>query len=355
MGVILLLLFTSILSFALELKDAFPYLRFKNPVLLLEDPIRKGVFYVVEQRGAVKVFSVNSKRSQLFIDIRDRVKSGGEMGLLGMAFHPEFEKNGRIFLSYTNKDMYSVISELGPDKKEKIILKVKQPYSNHNGGHIVFGPDGYLYIGFGDGGSAGDPLNHAQNPQTLLGAILRIDVGKEGSYRIPPDNPFGEGEGRREIYAYGFRNPWRWSFDRKTGELWVGDVGQDRWEEINVVEKGKNYGWRCYEGFAPYKLEGCKEKDFYTFPIYSYPLKEGNCSIIGGYVYRGKLIKDLYGWYIFGDYCSGRIWALKRKPGNIEVKLLFDTEFKISSFAEDRDGEIYVIDYKSGKIYKLLP
>ncbi len=337
----------------LELREAFPGLRFSRPVLLLEDPVERGRFYVVEQAGVVRTFRMGDRRSEIFIDIRDRVRSGGEMGLLGMAFHPDFARNGLVYLSYTSRDMYSVISEFR-EGKERIILRVKQPYTNHNGGHIAFGPDGYLYIGLGDGGSAGDPLNHGQNTETLLGAFLRIDVGKE-PYGIPPDNPFVRGGGRAEIYAWGFRNPWRWSFDRETGELWAGDVGQDRWEEIDVVERGGNYGWRCYEGFAPYRLKGCRAREHYTFPVHVYPLKEGNCSVIGGYVYRGRKIKELYSWYIFGDYCSGRIWALRRGSEGVEVKLLMDTDLKISSFAEDREGEIYVIDYAGGRVYLLSP
>ncbi len=351
--VLLLLVLLISLSHALELREVFPGLRFDRPVLVLEDPVERGRFYVVEQGGVVRTLRLGDRRSTVFIDIRDRVRSGGEMGLLGMAFHPDFGRNGIFYLSYTDREMFSVVSEFR-GKRERVILRVKQPYTNHNGGNIAFGPDGYLYVGFGDGGSAGDPLNHGQNTDTLLGAILRIDVSGD-PYRIPPDNPFVKGGGRPEIYAWGFRNPWRWSFDRETGELWVGDVGQDRWEEIDVVEKGRNYGWRCYEGNAPYRLKGCGPRELYTFPVHVYPLREGNCSVIGGYVYRGKKIRELYGWYIFGDYCSGRIWALRRKGGRVEVRLLMDTDLRISSFGEDRDGEIYVVDYAGGRIYLLSP
>jgi len=338
---------------ALELKDVFPGMRFEKPVFLLEDPGERGRFYVVEQSGVVRTFRKGDRRSSVFVDIRDRVRSGGEMGLLGMAFHPDFPHNGVFYLSYTDKGMHSVVSEFRGGR-ERVLLRVKQPYANHNGGHIAFGPDGYLYIGFGDGGSAGDPLNHGQNRNTLLGAILRIDVNGD-PYAVPEDNPFAKGGGRPEIYAWGFRNPWRWSFDKETGDLWAGDVGQDRWEEIDVVEKGRNYGWRCYEGFAPYRLKSCGPRKSYTFPVHVYPLREGNCSVIGGYVYRGKRIRSLYGWYIFGDFCSGRIWALKRENGRVSVKLLLDTDLRISSFAEDGEGEIYVIDYAGGKIYMLSP
>jgi len=351
--VLLLLVLLISSGYAVELKEAFPGLRFDRPVLVLEDPVERGRFYVVEQKGVVRTFRRGERKSTVFVDIRDRVRSGGEMGLLGMAFHPDYDKNGIFYLSYTDRDMFSVVSEFR-EGRERVVLRVKQPYTNHNGGNIAFGPDGYLYIGFGDGGSAGDPLNHGQNTDTLLGAFLRIDVSGE-PYRIPPDNPFRKGGGRPEVYAWGFRNPWRWSFDRETGELWVGDVGQDRWEEIDVVEKGGNYGWRCYEGNAPYRLEGCEPRELYTFPLYVYPLRKGNCSVIGGYVYRGRKIKELYGWYVFGDYCSGRIWALRRQGGRVKVKLLLDTDLKISSFGEDRSGEIYVVDYAEGKVYLLSP
>ena len=336
------------ISHALELREFLGGTVFSKPLFILQSPTDREVFYVAEQRGVVWQVTADGKDRRVFIDIRDRVRSGGEMGLLGIAFDPDFPKRPYFYLSYTSKGMYSVVSRVRVDLKrekalkdtEKVILRVKQPYSNHNGGNIIFGPDGYLYLGLGDGGSAGDPLNHAQNLDTLLGSMLRIDVRD-------PEGP------RVEVFAIGLRNPWRWSFDRKTGQLWAGDVGQDRWEEIDIIEKGKNYGWRCYEGFEPYNLRGCGPKERYTFPVHVYPLRDGNCSVIGGYVYRGKEIPELYGWYIFGDYCSGRIWALKLEGGRKRVKLLFDTEFMISSFGEDGEGNIYVIDHRGGKIYKI--
>lgn len=332
-----------------KLVEAFPGLRFEKPIFLLESPLQEGRFYILEQRGVVK--TVKGKEVEIFLDLRDRVVDGGEMGLLGMVFDPK--RKDLFYVYYTDREMNSVVSRFrmkntirAERNSEMVILKVKQPFSNHNGGMIAFGPDGYLYIALGDGGSAGDPYNNAQNTNTLLGSILRIDVSKE-PYGIPPDNPFVKGGGQKEIYAWGFRNPWRFSFDRETGELWVGDVGQNRWEEINVVERGGNYGWRCYEGFAPFNLEGCGPKENYRFPVHVYPLEDGNCAVIGGYAYRGQ-VEALKGWYIFGDYCSGRIWALREK----KVRLLLDTELNISSFAEDNEGNLYVIDH-GGKIYLL--
>ncbi len=332
-----------------RLVEALGGTSFDRPLLILESPSEKDMFFVVEQGGVVWRVSGDGKIKEVFLDIKDRVRSGGEMGLLGMAFEPDFEKRPYVYLSYTDRAMYSVVSSMEVDTKrwkalkstEKLILRVKQPYSNHNGGNIAFGADGCLYLGLGDGGSAGDPLNHAQNPKTLLGSMLRIDVSDPGKPEV-------------EIFAIGLRNPWRWSFDRETGKLWAGDVGQDRWEEIDIIEEGKNYGWRCYEGLAPYNLEGCGPEEKYTFPVHVYPLRDGNCSVIGGYVYRGSELKGLYGWYVFGDFCSGRIWALRLEGEQKEVKLLLDTDLMISSFGEDGDGNLYVIDHKGGKIYRIV-
>ncbi len=335
---------------AYQLVDAFG-IRFNKPVFMINDPTDSGRFYVVEQVGVI--LSVKDGKVDTLLDIRNKVKYGGEMGLLGMALHPDFHENGKYYVSYTDRRNYSVVEEYIINRKDysRKLIEVKQPYSNHNGGHIAFGKDGYLYIALGDGGSAGDPLNHAQNTNTLLGSILRIDVDGQ-PYSIPKDNPFVDGGGRPEIYAYGLRNPWRFSFDGNT--LWVGDVGQDRIEEIDTIVKGGNYGWRCYEGSKPYNLKGCKGKENYIFPIYEYTHEGGNCSVIGGYVYRGKHLKELYGAYIFGDFCSGRIWALYRKNRSVEVKLVKDTDILISSFALDGSGEIYVLGYRSGRIYKLV-
>ncbi len=319
-----------------KLLDAFPGVKFNNPVFMINDPVDSGVFYVVEQVGVI--LKVKENKVDTLLNIRHRVKYGGEMGLLGMELHPEFPKNGKYYISYTDNAMYSTVEEREINQKDysRVLLKVRQPFTNHNGGHIEFGPDGYLYLGLGDGGAAGDPLNNAQNPKSLLGKILRIDVKT----------------GKVEIYAMGLRNPWRFSFDGNT--LWVGDVGQNRWEEIDTVIKGGNYGWRCYEGNHPYNLKGCKEKKNYIFPVWEYRRSNGNCAVIGGYVYRGKMLKNLYGVYVFGDYCSGRIWGLKRGYKGFKAHLLIDTDENISSFAVDNYGEIYVIGHTSGKIYRLV-
>ena len=373
--------------------------KFQKPVFMVQNPVRPNLFYIVEQIGRIFVCEVGKedgekkeeeeeeKKKQncsVFLDIRDRVDFGGEKGLLGMAFSPYFERDGKVFVSYTNKAGYSIISFfVSPDrarnirkKTEKVILRVKQPFPNHNGGTILFGPDNLLYIGLGDGGWAGDPLDHAQNTKTLLGTILRINPF--GEY-IPKDNPFSgdvvcsrRGKKKRkepkrgcaELFAWGLRNPWRFSFDRKTGVMWAGDVGQAKWEEIDIIKKGGNYGWRCYEGFEEYNMKGCEGKTF-VFPITVYPIhRREECAVIGGYVYRGEKIKWLYGKYIFGDYCSGKIWYIdadKISKGKnfhpiprAKAKELIDTPFMISSFSEDIEGKIYIIDHKEGYIYRMV-
>ncbi len=368
---ILVILLLSIFNFSISASfycenkvDKVPDIRlvkilggFKKPVYVKG---RGGYLYVVEQGGIIK--RVKGKRVEVWLDLSDRVESGGEKGLLGLAFHPEYEKNGRIYVYYTARikgKLYGVLSEIKmPERKERILLKVRQPFSNHNGGQIEFGPDGYLYIGLGDGGSANDPFNHAQNLKSLLGKILRIDVngkdkGKE--YAIPKDNPFvGKKDALPEIWAYGLRNPWRFSFDPVTGELYAGDVGQNAREEINIVKKGGNYGWRVMEGSicTPGVKDPC-DPSLYEKPIWEYGRKEG-IAVIGGYVYRGKRYPSLCGVYIFGDWGSGRIWGLVYKGGRVvDHKLLADTEFFISSFGTDGEGNIYVVDLKGG-IYKIV-
>jgi glucose/arabinose dehydrogenase len=239
---------------------------------------------------------------------------------------------------------------------EKVLLRVKQPYPNHNGGGVVFGPDGYLYLSFGDGGSSGDPQNRAQSLDTLLGKILRIDVSQGDAYAIPAGNPYAKGGGLPEIWAYGLRNPWRFSFDRETGELYIADVGQNKYEEVNFIPAGAgagyNYGWRYREGLHPFKDEppaGLKLID----PVWEYAHDQG-CSITGGFVYRGKLLPELTGTYLAGDYCSGRIWGLKRDAGGKwQAQELFKLNAAISSFGQDLNGEIYLLDLGSGRILRL--
>jgi len=341
----------------LQLRQIFSSLEFKAPVGLY--PAKNGDWFLIEQRGVVRWIGADGNTSKIFLDISDKVQSGGEEGLLGMALDPAFETTGRFFLSYTNHDDFSIISEfqsqnlVADTSSENIILRVEQPYSNHNGGQISFGPDGYLYIGLGDGGSGGDPKENGQNINTLLGAMLRIDVlGDQSPYGIPSDNPFVNKNGADEIYAYGLRNPWRWSFDIKTGELWLADVGQNKWEEINIISKGGNYAWNEKEGKHCYQLDTCIAPD-YIDPVFEYSHEQGQ-AVTGGYIYRGSSIPALEGVYLYGDYVSGRIWALeKRNDGNFENHLMFDSGFYISSFAQDNTGEVYVIEYQSGKIYKI--
>jgi glucose/arabinose dehydrogenase len=363
----------------LRIERIFEKVSFNRPVAMLQAPGNDQDFYVVEQGGRVlRVLSAlgGAYAVSVFVDIQDRVDAGpNEAGLLGMAFAPDFQQTGDVYLSYTRSGsrfgspLVSVISRFKSKDKgytldrysEQVILSVDQPYSNHNGGNIAFGPDGYLYIGFGDGGAEGDPDGNGQNKETLLGALLRIDVnGKDAkrklSYKIPPDNPFVGKPGRDEIYAYGFRNPWRWSFDRVNGELWLGDVGQNNWEEIDRVEKGANYGWPLREGAHCYSGD-CDQAGL-TDPVAEYSHNNG-CSVTGGYVYRGAYLMGLQGVYLFGDYCSGKIWGLWEKDidvymlRNINDNLLLQTRLNIASFAEGNQGELYVIDIK-GQIYRLI-
>lgn len=353
-------------SFAIE--EAFPSLTFSNPVDLQSARDGTNRLFVVEQAGRIIVFENNSNTStkKVFLDITDRVSWGGEMGLLGLAFHPQFSSNGYFYVNYTaNNPRRTIISrfrvsQTNPDSADKnselILMAFQQPYSNHNGGCIAFGPDGYLYIATGDGGSAGDPQNNAQRLDNLLGKILRIDVNNPQpplNYGIPPENPFVDSLNpniKKEIYAYGLRNPWRFSFDFQTNKIWCADVGQYDWEEIDLIDKGGNYGWRCYEGNHPYNLSGCSGN--YIFPIYEYSHIEG-ISITGGYVYRGNQFPELNGKYIYGDFGSKKIWALDY-DGNSSPKnsLLAVCPQGISSFGLDDQNEIYIVGYE-GKIYKL--
>jgi len=322
--------------------------------------------FVLEQPGRIIILRHGTADKTPFLDIRDRVSYGGELGLLGIAFHPHFKENHRFFIDYTvrkGRKIQTIIAEyasssLHPDsagREEKILLRIDQPFPNHKGGQLAFGPDGFLYIGMGDGGSGGDPLKNAQNPKVLLGKILRIDVNHEAPYAVPPSNPFSHGPGAPEIWAIGMRNPWRFSFDRKTGRLFCADVGQDKYEEIDLIEGGKNYGWNIMEGlhcFLPDEQK-CHEKGL-TLPIYEYNHSEGNC-IIGGYVYRGKNIPVLDGTYLFGDYGFRTLWGLEEAPGNQWKRItLGESPEPISSFGEDESGEIYVVGYW-GTIFKFVP
>jgi glucose/arabinose dehydrogenase len=344
---------------------AFPQLTFSQPVGIYSADDGSNRLFVVEQAGIIRVFqnSINTTTSAVFLNITDRVLFSGEQGLLGLAFHPNFTSNGYLYTDYVVPNptrtviaRYTVVannSNVADKASEFVILEIAQPFSNHKGGQIAFGPDGYLYTGMGDGGSGGDPLGNGQNRSTLLGKILRIDVngisaGK--NYTIPDDNPFvGNTLGyKEEIYAYGFRNPWRFSFDSTTGNLWVGDVGQDRMEEIDVVEKGKNYGWNIMEGTLCYNPpSGCNQTGL-ELPVYEYNHTLG-IAIVGGYVYHGSALPELAGDYVYGDYGSGRIWTLAANGTNT---LLVNSNLTISSFGIDENKELYVCAF-DGKIYSL--
>lgn len=343
----------------IALETIAPEGTFDNPIgmvseLGITDALKDKVF-VVEQPGRIQMLDLKEpdKLPELVLDITDRVHTdGNEQGLLGLAFHPK--KPGVAFVNYTT-ETHTVISRFvmkDPEHPEQldpasevVLLTFEQPFPNHNGGQLAFGPDHSLYIATGDGGSAGDPLGNGQNKDSLLGKILRINVdsGEYGkSYSIPQDNPFAAGGGAPEIYAYGLRNPWRFSFDPVTGKLWAADVGQDRLEEIDIIEKGGNYGWDKVEGtlcFDP--MEGCDKSDA-ILPIYTYGRDLG-VSVTGGFVYRGKQIPDLAGWYVYADYAMGTIWGLRQHDdGTIENVTLLESGKQITSFGLDAAGELYV-------------
>lgn len=354
-----------------KLINAFTKLSFDNPLDLQHADDGTNRIFVVSQKGLIYVFknTPSVKSAKIFLDIRDKITSGGELGLLGLVFHPDYKNNGYFYVNYTASDplrtviaRYTVNSKnrnAANKKSERILLQVNQPYSNHKGGQLAFGPDGYLYIALGDGGSGGDPKNKGQNKSSLLGKILRIEVNCTSgnkNYCIPPGNPFAGNTHhyKEEIYAYGLRNPWRFSIDHITGWLWAGDVGQDSWEEIDIIEAGKNYGWRIMEGNHCYNPPSDCDISGLTLPIWEYDHNgQGGCAITGGHVYRGTKFPELYGKYIYGDYCSGRIWALSYDGVNPATnKLLLTKNINISSFGIDKDNEIYICDL-NGKIYKL--
>ena len=352
------------------IQEAFPNLTFTRPVDFQHAGDNSDRLFVVEQRGVISVFENNTevKTKAEFLDIESKVDdSGNEEGLLGLAFHPDYQSNGYFYVNYTAESPNSTVisrftvSSSDPDKadsgSELVLLEFDQPYSNHNGGQISFGPDGYLYIAAGDGGSGGDPQGNGQNRKSLLGSILRIDVNQtDGSnnYSIPADNPFANNtEGfREEIYAYGLRNPWRFSFDSENGQLWVGDVGQNKYEEIDIVKKGGNYGWNIMEGLHCFQPADCDMSGL-EMPVWEYDHSQGDISVTGGFVYHGSALEQLEGLYVYADYVSGRIWSLDvsdpANPKNIE---LVNADFPISSFGVDQNQELYICGFDD-KIYKL--
>ena len=320
--------------------------------------------FVVEKSGKIKILNQNGTvNSTPFLDIEDRVSTNAnERGLLGLAFHPNYPENPFFFVNYTNNNGDTTISKFSvssdediANDNETILLVIDQPYGNHNGGCINFGPDGNLYIGMGDGGSGGDPQNYSQNTGSLLGKMLRINVNS-GAYSIPENNPYND-----EIWSIGLRNPWKFSFDSLNGDLWIADVGQNEFEEINMIQGNTaniNYGWRCYEGNEPYNMSGCPDDDDLTFPIATYShYNSGDfkCSVTGGYIYRGNQISGLNGVYFFADYCSGEIGFLsKNDEDNWEMSLAFpNINGSWVSFGEDKDGELYIASINGG-IYKIV-
>ena len=317
-----------------------------------------GRLFIVEQGGRILTWK-GALQPLPFLDISSRVLFSGERGLLGLAFHPQFASNRRLFVDYTRQpDGATVVSEFiaAPDKttvpvsSERVLMVIPQPFANHNGGMLAFGPGGGLFVGMGDGGGAGDPFELAQNPRTRLGKILRIDVNAAQPYAIPSTNPFALGGGRKEVFALGFRNPFRFSFDRLTGALYVGDVGQTEREEIDIVGLGQNYGWPRMEGELCYRpATDCFTPDL-RLPVATYGHENERCAITGGYVYRGRAIPALYGTYLFADFCSGEIFGL---VGN-QPTVLLDTDLSVASFAETVTGELFVVDL-AGAVYVIGP
>ncbi len=353
---------------SVSLERVFPELTFEGMTGMYPAP--DGSWYVTEQAGRITQVTPSASRSaiKVVLDITDRVSTdGNEEGLLGLALAPDSASTGTYYVYYSaghpRRGVLSRFFLVPPDAdaagSEAVLMEVPEPFSNHNGGQIVFGSDGYLYIGLGDGGSARDPQGNGQNLGTLLGSILRIDVS-DGSagYVVPPDNPFaGRSSARGEIWAYGLRNPWRFSFDPTTGDLWAGDVGQSTREEIDLIVRGGNYGWNVMEGFGCVGGGSNCDKDGFLLPVADYENGGGNCSVTGGFIYRGSAIPGLQGAYVYSDYCSGKIWALRLDGSKVtQQKQIGRADFNVSSFAQGNDLELYVLDHsESGGIYKIVP
>jgi len=355
-------------EYTYTLENAFPNLTFSKPLDLQSPVDGTNRIFVVEQGGTIQMFqnqtSVSS--SETFLDIKNSLVSGGELGLLGLAFHPNYNENGAFYVYYTPSNDLAIVSSfqvsdsnsnLADISSERILLRIPQPFTNHNGGQLAFGPDGYLYISSGDGGSGGDPQGNAQNLSSLLGKILRIDVDAIGNngleYVIPSDNPFlNQGNARGEIYAYGLRNPWRMSFDSQTGNLWTGDVGQGEIEEIDIIISGGNYGWKLFEGTDCFSGD-CDASGLLP-PIFEYDHNTGDKSITGGYVYRGSSFNSIQGFYVYGDFLSGRVWGLNTDlDASLNNTLLLESGLNISSFGTDASNELYVCSF-DGAIYKFV-
>ena len=339
----------------------------RSPIGLAHAGDGSGRLFVLEKAGVIRIIQDGQVLPQPFLDLTDRVgSSGSEQGLLGLAFHPEYASTGFFFVNYTNAAGDTVVSRFrvteDPNRadptSEEVVLTQEQPASNHNGGHLAFGPDGYLYIGLGDGGGGGDTFGQGQNPHTWLGSMLRIDVN-ELPYSVPPDNPFvGSPDGADEVWAYGLRNPWRYSFDRATNNLYIADVGQNMYEEVNVQPAestgGENYGWPIMEGLHCYPEGANCDGSGFVQPIAEYSHDFG-CSITGGYVYRGETFPAMQGVYFYGDFCSGIIWGLAVEGSTSgESMQLADADTWISSFGEDEAGELYLADMSGGSVYQIV-
>jgi len=344
----------------------------KSPVFVTGAGDGSGRLFIVEQPGRILVMKNGKVLPTPFLDIRSKVVFGGERGLLGLAFHPDFGTNGVFVVDYTRSTghigdtviaRYKAVpgSDVADASSAQVLLTITQPQTNHNGGMVTFGPDRYLYIGMGDGGAGGDegaghaPQGNGQSVTTLLAKLLRIDVGATGAYSIPPTNPITSANARREIWAYGLRNPWRFSFDRATGALYIADVGQGAWEEVDVRppgdKGGENYGWPVFEGTHTYR-GGTLKGD--VKPVTQYAHLGGDCSVSGGYVYRGQKIPSMFGFYFYGDYCSGRVRTLVNFQGQWRSSVLLDTRYLISSFGQDDAGELYLVNL-GGEIYRFDP
>lgn len=344
---------------------------FTQPLLVAATPAHPDTLFVVEKIGRIQVLTAGELQPEPLLDIRDQVSSGFEQGLLGLAIHPDFATNGFFYINYTDRAGNTQLVRYQVQRNTlkanptsaTTLLTIEQPAANHNGGMLAFGPDGYLYVATGDGGRAGDPWGNAQNRTTLLGKLLRIDVDSATPYAVPPTNPFvNDSTAQPEIWAYGLRNPWRFSFDRETGDLYIADVGQNAWEEVNFEPAGhpggRNYGWNVIEGTHCYPAATNCNRDGLTLPVIEYSHEAtGGCSITGGYVYRGEAIPSLQGRYLFSDYCSGEIWAAD--PGSEDTlwsfASLLRSGLQISSFGEDNAGELYVTDIRGGGIYRIVP
>lgn len=355
-----------------------------RPIGVFHAPGDTSRIFIIEKQGRIRILENGVLLPTPFLDV-DAITGGGtstssEQGLLGLAFHPDYDNNGLFYIDHTDNSGNSNIAEyqvsagdpnVADAGSRRVMLTIAQPFSNHNGGWLEFGPDGYLYMSKGDGGSGGDPGNRAQNIDVLLGKILRIDVdgndSSNGQYGIPPTNPFVGVAGADEIWAYGVRNPWRNAFDRETGDLWIADVGQGAWEEVNFQPAsstgGENYGWRCYEGNATYNSTGCGPASNYVFPIHVYSHGVG-CSITGGRIYRGCKMPENHGAYFFSDYCSSNIWSMRYNGTAVTDFQDRTSELapggglsisSITSYGEDANGEIYIVDQNGGEIFMIVP